>query len=74
MVQTAWPGKITWQKSTVGALKIGLRPLRTSASIDGELTVRGPAQRLAKSLCGPAPELIRPNGSVAAESAQIRHA
>ena len=74
LVQTAWPGRITWQNSTVGDLKIGLRPLRTSVSIDGALTVRRPAQRLAKTLCGPAPELIWPNGSGAAERAQIRHA
>jgi hypothetical protein len=74
LAQTAWPGRITWEQSTGGYPKIGISPLLTSVSIDGALTVQRPAQLAAKTLYRPAPELIRPNGSVAAESAQIRHA
>ena len=69
MVQTAGPGRVTWKKSTGRNLKIRLNPLLKPVTIDGAQTMRRPAQSLVKASHRPTPELIRPNGLIAAEPA-----
>ena len=74
IIQATRPIRITRQKGTSRHVKLRSSPVLEPVTLNVAQTVRRPSQHLAQAFDRPTPKLIRADGLIAAEPAQISHA